>query len=98
MIAGMESYLEVTVSMLGQGLQETLSNRTALGIKRMGELDPKAFVESCKRKFSDEDWGERAVELCSTWEEYFKDPNWHPLKMQTVEGQLHEIIDDEDEK
>ncbi|XP_065860374.1 factor of DNA methylation 1-like isoform X2 [Euphorbia lathyris] len=80
------------------GLQETLSNRTTLGIKRMGELDPKAFVKSCKRKFSDEDWGERAAELCSTLEEYLKDPNWHPLKMQTVEGQLQEIIDVEDEK
>ncbi|XP_065872985.1 factor of DNA methylation 1-like [Euphorbia lathyris] len=71
------------------GLEETLSNRTALGIKRMGELDHKAFVESCKRKFPDEDWGERAAEVCSTWEEYLKDPNWHPLKMQKVKGKLH---------
>ncbi|WCJ19632.1 XH/XS domain-containing protein [Euphorbia peplus] len=80
------------------GLQEILNNRTTLGIKRMGELDHSAFVGLCKVKFSDEDWGERAAKLCSTWDDYLKDGHWHPFKKITVKGQLQEVIDDNDEK
>ncbi|WCJ19631.1 XH/XS domain-containing protein [Euphorbia peplus] len=80
------------------GLQEILNNRTMLGIKRMGELDHSAFVGSCKVKFSNEDWGVRAAELCSTWDDYLKDGHWHPFKKVTVKGQLQEVIDDNDEK
>lgn len=49
----------------------------------MGELDGKPFVGAARRKFSDEEADVRAVELCSQYEAYLRDPNWHPFKVLT---------------
>lgn len=46
----------------------------------MGELDTKPFIEAMKRKYNEEDAEDRASELCSLWDEYMKDPDWHPFK------------------
>lgn len=64
----------------------------------MGELDSKPFHEAMKRKYNEEEAEDRASELCSLWEEYLKDPNWHPLKVITVDGNHQQVIDEEDEK
>ncbi|GLT93073.1 hypothetical protein SLE2022_108790 [Rubroshorea leprosula] len=82
------------------GLKE-LGSSAHIGVKRMGELDGKPFLETLKRKYSDEEAEERATELCSLWVEYLKDPDWHPFKCIKVEGEgeeHQEVIDDEDEK
>jgi hypothetical protein len=64
----------------------------------MGKLAIKPFEEAAKKKFSDEVNAEtkrkisnkalkaKAEELCSQWEEYLKDPNWHPFKIITDNG------------
>lgn len=52
----------------------------------MGELDTSPFLEAMKKKYNEEDAEERASELCSLWEEYLKDPDWHPLKVIMVDG------------
>ena len=52
----------------------------------MGELDSKPFLEAMKRKYNEEEAEDRAMELCSLWEEYLKDPDWHPFKITMVEG------------
>lgn len=57
-----------------------------IGVKRMGELDSKPFHEAVKRKYDEEEAGYKALELCSVWDEYLRDPNWHPFKVITVEG------------
>ncbi|KAK9279462.1 hypothetical protein L1049_013141 [Liquidambar formosana] len=82
---------------LVNGLKE-LSGRALIGVKRMGELNNKPFHTASKRKYSGEEADEKAVELCSLWEEYLRDPNWHPFKVITVEGSSKELIDEEDEK
>ncbi|KAJ7960130.1 Factor of DNA methylation 2 [Quillaja saponaria] len=64
----------------------------------MGELDTRPFHEAMKRKYNEEDAEERASELCSLWEEYLKDPDWHPFKVTTVEEKHQESIDEEDQK
>ncbi|WVY89470.1 hypothetical protein V8G54_034984 [Vigna mungo] len=64
----------------------------------MGELDIRPFLEAMKKKYNDEDAEERASELCSLWDEYIKDPGWHPFKITIIEGKDQEIIDNEDEK
>ncbi|CAL0315721.1 unnamed protein product [Lupinus luteus] len=69
-----------------------------IGVKRMGELDTRPFVETMKKTYNEEDVEERASELCSLWEEYLKDPDWHPFKITMINGKHQEIIDDEDEK
>nr|KYP48518.1 hypothetical protein KK1_029811 [Cajanus cajan] len=79
------------------GIKE-ISCRANVGVKRMGELDIRPFLEAMKEKYNDEDAEDRASELCSLWEEYIKDPDWHPYKITIIEGKHQEIIDDGDEK
>ncbi|CAJ1970903.1 unnamed protein product [Sphenostylis stenocarpa] len=79
------------------GIKE-VSCRANVGVKRMGELDIRPFLEAMKKKYNDEDAEDRASELCSLWEEYIKDPEWHPFKITIIEGKHKEIIADEDEK
>ncbi|XP_057441937.1 protein INVOLVED IN DE NOVO 2-like isoform X2 [Lotus japonicus] len=75
-----------------------IPTRDNIGVKRMGELDTRPFVEAMKMKYNEADAEDRASELCSLWEEYLKDPDWHPFKISMIEGKHQEIIDDEDEK
>lgn len=59
-----------------------------IGIRRMGELDTRPFREAMKRKYNEAEADERASELCSLWEEYLRDPEWHPLKVTNINGNL----------
>ncbi|XP_038711963.1 protein INVOLVED IN DE NOVO 2-like isoform X1 [Tripterygium wilfordii] len=79
------------------GLKE-ISTRGYIGVKRMGELNNKPFHEVMKRKYNHEEAEDKASELCSLWEEYLKDPDWHPFRVITVGGKTERIIDNEDEK
>ncbi|GAB4850493.1 hypothetical protein Ancab_029799 [Ancistrocladus abbreviatus] len=82
-----------------QGLQDILlSNRTNIGIKRMGEIDEKAFVLTCKQRFRADEAPIKASELCSLWQENLKKPDFHPFKVVEADGKAEEIIDEEDEK
>lgn len=54
----------------------------------MGEVDRKAFEETCLLKFPNEDMADISAKLCSSWEESVKDPHWHPFKKAVVRGQL----------
>ncbi|KAH6787150.1 XH/XS domain-containing protein [Perilla frutescens var. hirtella] len=69
-----------------------------IGVKRMGELDSKPFHEAMKRKYSDTQADEMATELCSLWEEYLRDPEWHPIKVVDVNGKHQAVIMEDDEK
>lgn len=33
---------------------------------------------------------EKAMELCSVWEDHLRDPSWHPYKVVMV-GEKHEV-------
>ncbi|KAF8407239.1 hypothetical protein HHK36_006366 [Tetracentron sinense] len=81
------------------GMTEILSVRTNIGIKRMGELDKKPFENVCKQRFSIGEAPLKSAEQCSLWQEYLTKPEWHPFKIVPEgEGNLQEIIDEEDEK
>ncbi|XP_065873917.1 factor of DNA methylation 1-like [Euphorbia lathyris] len=83
------------------GLAETLTStvRTNIGIKRMGEVDQKPFLDTCKQKFSLEEAQVQASTLCSLWQENLKDQDWCPFKIITdFNGKTVEILDEEDEK
>uniref|UniRef100_A0A1J3FBR3 Factor of DNA methylation 3 n=1 Tax=Noccaea caerulescens TaxID=107243 RepID=A0A1J3FBR3_NOCCA len=74
--------------------------RSHIGVRRMGELDTKPFMEAMRRKYCQEDLEDWAVEVIQLWEEYLKDPDWHPfkrIKLETAET-LVEVIDEDDEK
>ncbi|OMO67779.1 hypothetical protein CCACVL1_20320 [Corchorus capsularis] len=75
------------------------NTRAHIGVKRMGDLDAKPFVTAARSKFSGKEAGEKAMELCSEWEDYLRDPSWHPFKILTdEEGKAKEIINETDEK
>lgn len=57
-----------------------------IGVKRMGELDNKPFHVAMKRKYNEAEADEKATELCSLWEEYLRDPGWHPIKVVSING------------
>uniref|UniRef100_A0A0D9UWQ1 Factor of DNA methylation 1-5/IDN2 domain-containing protein n=1 Tax=Leersia perrieri TaxID=77586 RepID=A0A0D9UWQ1_9ORYZ len=80
------------------GLEDMLTGRTAIGIKRMGELDEKPFQNACKRKYGNVDYETKAAELVSSWQEEIKKPSWHPYKIITVDGEAKEVVDDDDTK
>uniref|UniRef100_A0ACD5Y2Z8 Uncharacterized protein n=2 Tax=Avena sativa TaxID=4498 RepID=A0ACD5Y2Z8_AVESA len=80
-----------------KGLADLLNPRSNVVIKRMGELDEKAFVRACKERYG-ADAETKALELCSLWQDYLRDANWHPFKMVAT-GDTHEqIINEGDEK
>ncbi|KAF6137791.1 hypothetical protein GIB67_040499, partial [Kingdonia uniflora] len=74
------------------------SRLSIVGVKRMGELDSKPFLNACKCLFTGEEYQTKAVELCTKWEEELRDPDWHPYKMIQVGEGHEEIINEDDEK
>ncbi|TYH51710.1 hypothetical protein ES332_D10G296900v1 [Gossypium tomentosum] len=80
------------------GLNDVLTSRTTLVVKRMGEIDQKAFEVASSGKFPNEDWQETCAKLCSLWQQNVQDPKWHPFKMINIRGNLQEIVDEDDEK
>lgn len=80
------------------GLTDMITARTNIGIKRMGEIDHKAFQDTCKKRFHIEEANLQATKLCSLWQEHLKNPEWHPFKVVEVNGNPQEILDEEDEK
>ncbi|KAL8153285.1 hypothetical protein V2J09_011045 [Rumex salicifolius] len=80
-------------------LQDILpSGRTHIGIKRMGEIEEKAFLSVCKKRFGAVDGPLKAAELSSLWQENLKDQMWFPFKVLEIDGMAEEIIDATDEK
>ncbi|KAG7019188.1 Factor of DNA methylation 4, partial [Cucurbita argyrosperma subsp. argyrosperma] len=74
------------------------STRAFIGVKRMGDLDSKPFCTAIKLKYAKEEADEKAVELCSEWEDKLRDPSWHPFRIiEDDGGQAKEIIDENDE-
>ncbi|KAF3450961.1 hypothetical protein FNV43_RR07050 [Rhamnella rubrinervis] len=80
------------------GLDDLLGIRTNIGIKRMGDLDQKPFLNTCSQRFPRDEAQLQASTLCSLWQEHLKNPDWHPFKIIHDNGSPQEIIDEEDEK
>ncbi|KAH0673434.1 hypothetical protein KY284_024521 [Solanum tuberosum] len=89
--------LQEALKELVNGLKE-LPRKGPIGVKRMGELDSRPFFEAVKRRYNEVEAEQIASELCSLWEEYLRDPEWHPIKVVAVNGKHKAVIDDEDEK
>lgn len=63
---------------MSQGLKES---RAFICVKRMGELNEKPFHAAARKIYNSEEAAEKAMELCSLWEDHLRDPNWHPYKV-----------------
>ncbi|RCV26337.1 hypothetical protein SETIT_5G237500v2, partial [Setaria italica] len=68
------------------GLLDISGGRAHIGIKRMRELDLKAFSKACRKKCSEEDAEVTAAFLCSKWEAEIKNPDWHPFRIVMADG------------
>ncbi|KAF8769725.1 hypothetical protein HU200_006334 [Digitaria exilis] len=79
------------------GFQELTVGRSNIGIKRMGELDPKGFGSACMKRFSKKDAEAASAILCSKWQEEIKDPNWYPFKVVLIDGKETGVLEEEDE-
>ncbi|KAJ0428148.1 hypothetical protein HanHA300_Chr17g0642901 [Helianthus annuus] len=88
--------MHVKITLL-QGLKD-LPNTAHIGLKRMGGLENKLFIDAMKRKYDESEAEDRASELCSLWEEFLRDPNCHPFKVITVNGKSQRVIDENEEK
>ncbi|KAI3777975.1 hypothetical protein L2E82_06895 [Cichorium intybus] len=80
-----------------EGLNE-LPKAADIGVKRMGELENKPFLDAMKRHYNETEAEDKASELCKLWEEYLRDPNWHPFKIITLNGKSQQMIDEDDGK
>ncbi|KAI9089551.1 hypothetical protein K1719_029156 [Acacia pycnantha] len=76
-----------------------INARTNIGIKRMGELNEKVFVDACKKNLPLEDAQIKGVELCSSWQENVKNSEWYPFKViPTDHDDVELILNEDDEK
>ncbi|MCL7045875.1 hypothetical protein MKW94_005185 [Papaver nudicaule] len=80
------------------GLTDMLSSRTTIGIKKMGEIGDKPFLNACKERFSNAEASLRAAQLSIMWQEYVKKPDWHPFKVVVEDGESREVMDENDER
>ncbi|XP_026437813.1 protein INVOLVED IN DE NOVO 2-like [Papaver somniferum] len=76
-----------------------IGNGGAIGVKRMGELDPKPFQDAFMRKYSSEEADLKASKLCTVWQKIIGDSNWFPyVTVKAGEDSRKTIVNDKDEK
>ncbi|KAI3847609.1 hypothetical protein MKW92_039197 [Papaver armeniacum] len=77
-----------------------MSSSLTIGVKTMGELDLKPFLNaSNKLNKSSEEALSGSIQLCCSWRENIKDSTWHPFKIiKNGEGIQQEVLDEEDAK
>ncbi|XP_057787847.1 factor of DNA methylation 5-like isoform X2 [Salvia miltiorrhiza] len=65
-----------------QGLNDILKgNHVHIGIKNMGEIDPKVFISEMEKRLPPIDAEMKGVELCSLWQEKIKNSQWYPYQI-----------------
>uniref|UniRef100_A0A1J3JCG4 Factor of DNA methylation 1 n=1 Tax=Noccaea caerulescens TaxID=107243 RepID=A0A1J3JCG4_NOCCA len=80
------------------GLTGLIGTQTDIGVKRMGELDEKPFLNVCKKRYSADEAAVEAATLCSTWQKNVNDSNWHPFKREGTGDKAKEVVAEEDDQ
>ncbi|CAN6310270.1 unnamed protein product [Urochloa humidicola] len=64
------------------------------GVKRMGELNQKAFHAACKGRIAKDDFDVEFALICSKWEHEIRQPGWYI----SADGEKKEKIQEDDER
>nr|AFK45897.1 unknown [Lotus japonicus] len=87
---------EARNELINDDIMEKKSKYVRIGVKRMGEIDTRPFLEAMKERYNEEEAAVRASELSSMWADYLKTPIGIHSKLSQLKGRK-EIIDDDDE-
>ncbi|KAJ3672438.1 hypothetical protein LUZ60_007159 [Juncus effusus] len=76
------------------------SANATIVIKRMGELDAKIFQKVYRQKYASKEEADlEALKVCTKWQdEELMNPNWHPFKVEVIDGKEQEVVKEDDEK
>uniref|UniRef100_A0A0E0CIX9 Factor of DNA methylation 1-5/IDN2 domain-containing protein n=1 Tax=Oryza meridionalis TaxID=40149 RepID=A0A0E0CIX9_9ORYZ len=88
--------LQAIRKQLIHALEELTSGRASIGIRRMGELDPKAFANACTQTLTKKQLD--SAFLYSKWEAEISDSSWHPFRVININGKNKEILCEDDGK
>uniref|UniRef100_A0A0E0LGB2 Factor of DNA methylation 1-5/IDN2 domain-containing protein n=1 Tax=Oryza punctata TaxID=4537 RepID=A0A0E0LGB2_ORYPU len=88
--------LQAIRKQLIHALEELTSGRASIGIRRMGELDPKAFANACTQTLPKKQLD--SALLYSKWESEINDSSWHPFRLINIDGKNKEILSEDDGK
>lgn len=79
------------------GLKDRPILKAFIGVKRMGDLDPKPIVSAAKIKYPDAEPGVKAMEFTSLLDAKIRDSNWYPFKVIMVGADSKRVINEEDD-
>ncbi|KAG6485938.1 hypothetical protein ZIOFF_054505 [Zingiber officinale] len=68
------------------GLKDMGTVHATIDVKRMGELEVKQFLPTCKQKFGKDEAESRSALYCSHWQEELQQSSWHPFTVIMTEG------------
>ncbi|CAL9241302.1 unnamed protein product [Arabidopsis halleri] len=80
------------------GLKDISDDRTTIGVKRLGEIDVKPFLNVCNQRFTGDEVYFQFAMLYSKWQHNINDLSWVPFKVLEDEDSTKEVVDEEDEK
>ncbi|XP_073351832.1 uncharacterized protein [Aegilops tauschii subsp. strangulata] len=79
--------LQLARKALIRGFQDLTTDRTSIGIKKMGMLNLESLEKAFNQKLSEPaESSYHAALFCEKWENEIRNPKWHPFKAIMVDG------------